>query len=158
MEFIREHFCAIIFSNFRCGLSQECLVELKSLFSDKAAFCSTVNNWFNEFKRGSLIDEFREGPPKASVVTYLLTYLAITTCYRSWPQLICGAIRHELLQLGANFGYPAFLDSHQPVWPNAGEAVLVCDNHHLAQIRRLYELGWSYPYERHDPAIEDFVF
>ena len=24
----------------------------------------------------------------------LLTYLAITTCYRSWPQLICGAIRH----------------------------------------------------------------
>ena len=31
-----------------------------------------------------------------------------------------------------------------PVWPNAGEGVLVCDNHHLAQIRRLYELGWSY--------------
>ena len=96
------------------------------------------------------------------LVTYvddnLLTYLAITSCYRSWPQLICGAIRHELLQLGANFGYPAFLDSHQPVWPNAGEAVLVCDNHHLAQIRRLYELGWSYPYERYDPAIEDVVF
>ena len=91
-------------------------------------------------------------------LTYLLTYLAITICYRSWPQLICGAIRHELLQLGANFGYPAFLDSHQPVWPNAGEAVLVSDNHHLAQIRRLYELGWSYPYERHDPAIEDVVF
>ena len=76
-------------------------------------------------------------------IYYLLTYLAITTCYRSWPQLICGAIRHELLQLGANFGYPAFLDSHQPVWPNAGEAVLVCDNHHLAQIRRLYELSRS---------------
>ena len=57
---------------------------------------------------------------------YLLTYVAITTCYRSWPQLICGAIRHELLQVGANFGYPAFLDSHQPVWPNAVEAVLVC--------------------------------
>ena len=73
--------------------------------------------------------------------------MAITTCYRSWPQLICGAIRHELLQLGANFGYPAFLDSHQPVWPNAGEAVLVSDNHYLAQIRRLYELAWSYPYE-----------
>ena len=35
-----------------------------------------------------------------------LTYLAITTCYRSWPHLICGAIRHELLELGANFGYP----------------------------------------------------
>ena len=90
--------------------------------------------------------------------TYLLTYLAITTCYRSWPQRICGAIRHEMLQLSANFGYQACLGSHQPVWTNAGEAVLVCDNHHLAQIRRFYALGWSYPYERHDPAIEDVVF
>ena len=87
-------------------------------------------------------------------LTYLLTYLAITTCYRSWPQLICGAIRHELLQLGANFGYPAFLDSQQPVWPNAGKAVLVCDNYHLAQIRRLYELGWSYSYDRHSPLSQ----
>ena len=33
-------------------------------------------------------------------------------------------IRHELLQLGANFRYPAFLDCHPPVWPNAGETVL----------------------------------
>ena len=92
------------------------------------------------------------------MLTNLLTYLAITTCNRSSPQLICGAIYHELLQLGAYFGYSAFLDSNQPVWPNAGEGVLVCDNHHLAQIRRLYELGWSDPYERHDPAIEDVVF
>ena len=90
--------------------------------------------------------------------SYLLSYSAITTCYRSWPELIYGAIRHEVLQLGANFGYPAFLDSHQPIWHNAGEAVVVCDNHHLTQIRRLYELGWSYPYEPHDPAIEDVVF
>ena len=74
--------------------------------------------------------------------TYLLTYLAITTCYRSWPQLICGAIHHELLQLGANFGYTVFLGFH-PVSHNAGETVLVCDIHHLAQIRRVYELGWS---------------
>ena len=91
-------------------------------------------------------------------LTYLLTYLAITTCYRSWPQLICGAIHHELLQVGVNFGYPAFLDSHQPVWPNAAKTVLDCDIHHLAQIRRLFQLGYSYPYERHDPAIEDAVF
>ena len=28
--------------------------------------------------------------------TFLLAYLAITTCYRSWPQLICGAIHLEL--------------------------------------------------------------
>ena len=39
----------------------------------------------------------------------LLSYLAITTCYRSWPQLICGTIQHELLQFGANFGYPALI-------------------------------------------------
>ena len=93
-------------------------------------------------------------------IIYLRTYLAITTCCRSWPQLICGAIHHELLQLGANFWVSEirFLDSHQPVWPNAGEVVLLCDIHHLAQIRRLYELGWSYPYERHDPAIDDVVF
>ena len=60
---------------------------------------------------------------------YLLTYLAIITCYRSWPQLICGAIHHDLLQLGANFGYPAFLDTLTRDWPTAGEAVLVCDIH-----------------------------
>ena len=60
-----------------------------------------------------------------SIPIYLLTYLAITTCYRSWPQLICGAIHHELLQLG---GYPAFLDSHQPVLSNAGRPSLFATN------------------------------
>ena len=42
------------------------------------------------------------------------------------------------------------------VFPNAGEPVLVCDIHHLVQIRRLYELGWSCPYEEH--PIQDAVF
>ena len=68
------------------------------------------------------------------------SYLTITTCYRSWPQLICDAIDHELLQLGANFGNPAFLNSLPAVWSNASEAVLFCDFHNLAQIRSLYEL------------------
>ena len=36
-------------------------------------------------------------PPFDLVLTYF-TYLAITTSYRSWPQLIWGAIHHELLQ------------------------------------------------------------
>ena len=76
---------------------------------------------------------------------YLLPYLAITICYSSWPQLICDAIHHALLQLGANFGFPALLNSHPPVWPKAEEALLFCDFHHLAKIRRLYELGCSYP-------------
>ena len=47
MELIREHFRAIVFHNFRRGLSQEGIDELKSLFDDKAAFYSTMKNWFN---------------------------------------------------------------------------------------------------------------
>ena len=38
----------------------------------------------------------------------ILTYLAVTTYCSSWPQLIYDAIHQELLQHGANFGYPAF--------------------------------------------------
>ena len=37
MVLTREHFCSIIFYNFRHGLSlEECIDELKSLFGDKA--------------------------------------------------------------------------------------------------------------------------
>jgi len=71
MELTREHFRAIIFHNFRRGLSrQECIDELKSLYGDQAPSYSTVKNWYNEFNRGrsSLNDEFREGRPKTSVV------------------------------------------------------------------------------------------
>ena len=71
MELTREHFRAIIFHNFRGGLSrQECIDELKSLYGDEAPSYSTVKNWFNEFNRGrrSLNDEFREGRPKQVVV------------------------------------------------------------------------------------------
>ena len=68
MELTREHFRAIIFHNFRRGLSrQECIDELKSLYGDEAPSYSTVKNWFNEFNRGrrSLEDE---GRPKTVVV------------------------------------------------------------------------------------------
>ena len=71
MELNREHFRAIIFHNFRRGLSrQECIDELKSLYGDEAPSYSTVKNWFNEFNRGrrSLEDEGREGRPKTVVV------------------------------------------------------------------------------------------
>ena len=71
MELTREHFRAIIFYNFRRGLSrQECIDELKSLFGDKAPSYSTVKNWFNEFNCGrrSLKDEVRECHPKTAVV------------------------------------------------------------------------------------------
>ena len=70
MAFIREHFRAIIFYNFRRGLSQHCIDELKSLFGDKATSHSTVKTRFNEFNRGRSLhkDEFLEGPPKTAVV------------------------------------------------------------------------------------------
>ncbi|GFS88258.1 hypothetical protein NPIL_702731 [Nephila pilipes] len=71
MELNREHFRAIIFHNFRRGLSrQECFDELNSLYSDKAPSYSTVRNWYNEFNRGrcSIQDESRAGRPKSVVV------------------------------------------------------------------------------------------
>ncbi|XP_055316153.1 histone-lysine N-methyltransferase SETMAR-like [Sitodiplosis mosellana] len=71
MELNREHFRAIIFHNFRRGLSrQECIDELISLYGEQAPSFSTVKNWYNEFNRGrhSLQDEHREGRPKSAVV------------------------------------------------------------------------------------------
>ena len=64
-------FRAIIFYNFRRGLSRQvCIEELKSWFGNKATSFSTVKNWFNEFKRGrtSLKDEVCEVTPKTAVV------------------------------------------------------------------------------------------
>jgi len=43
-----KHFRAIIFHNFRRGLSRQgCINELKSLYDDEAPSYSTVKNWFN---------------------------------------------------------------------------------------------------------------
>ena len=97
-------------------------------------------------------------PTKDILLTYLLTYLFD---HYNLLQVLASANlrRHTSRAVAAwrQFRIPAFLDSHQTVWPNAGKAVLVCDIHHLDQIRRLYKLDWSYPYERHDPAIKDAV-
>lgn len=71
MELSRENFRAIIYHNFRRGLSrQECIDELKSLYGGEAPSFSTVKNWYNEFVRDRrwLFDEFREGRPKSIVV------------------------------------------------------------------------------------------
>ena len=69
MKLTREYFLSIIFHNFRRGLSQEYIDEIKSLFGNKAPSYSTVKNWFNEFFRGrrSLKDEVRERAPKSAV-------------------------------------------------------------------------------------------
>lgn len=71
MDLKRSHFRAIIFHNFRRGLSrQECFDELNSLYGEQAPSLSTIKNWYNEFNRGrrSLQDEFREGRPKSVVL------------------------------------------------------------------------------------------
>ena len=49
MELIREHFRAIIFHNFRRGLSRhECNDELQFLYGDEASSYSSMKNWFNQ--------------------------------------------------------------------------------------------------------------
>ena len=71
MEFNHGHIRAIIFYNFRRGLTQQqCIDELSSIFCDEAPSRTSVNRWYGEFNRGcsSLQDEFREGLPKSVVV------------------------------------------------------------------------------------------
>ena len=47
MEIICKHFRAIIFHNFRHGLSQQCIDELKFLYGNEAPFYGTMKNWLN---------------------------------------------------------------------------------------------------------------
>ena len=60
MELNREHFCAIIFYNFRRGLTQQQYIEeVNSIFDDEAPSRTSVYGWCGEFNRGrsSLQDE-----------------------------------------------------------------------------------------------------
>ncbi|CAK9815952.1 Histone-lysine N-methyltransferase SETMAR [Anthophora plagiata] len=71
MELTRENFRAMIYYDFRRGLSQQqCIDQLISTFGDEAPSKTTVYHWFSEFNRGrhSLTDEFKEGRPKSVVV------------------------------------------------------------------------------------------
>jgi len=71
MELNREHFRAMIYYDFRRGLSQhQCVDQLKSTFGDEAPSKTTVYDWYSQFKFGrrSLADEFKEGRPKTVVV------------------------------------------------------------------------------------------
>ena len=68
MELNREHFRALIFYNFRRGLTQQqCL---NSIFDDEAPSRNSIYRWYGEFNRdrSSLQDEFREGRLKSVVV------------------------------------------------------------------------------------------
>ena len=71
MELEREHFCAMILYDFKCGLNEsQTLERLTKAFGDLAPSRATVFRWFAEFKRGrtSLKDEERSVRP-TSVVT-----------------------------------------------------------------------------------------
>ena len=66
MEPNREHFRAMIFNDFRRGLSQqECIDQLNLTFGDETPSKTTVYRGFSEFNRGRslLSDEICEGRP-----------------------------------------------------------------------------------------------
>ena len=53
MKLNREHCRAIIFYNFRCGLTQQqCIDELNSIFGDEVQSRTSVYRWYGEFNRG----------------------------------------------------------------------------------------------------------
>lgn len=69
MNFSREHFRAVIFYNFKRGLTrQQCFEEIISVFNNEAPSLRTVERWYLEFQRGrtNLGDENREGRPKTA--------------------------------------------------------------------------------------------
>ena len=71
MELNREHFCAIIFYNFRHGLTQQqCIDELHSIFGNEAPSTTSVYRWYGEFNRSrrSLLEEFHAGRPTSVIV------------------------------------------------------------------------------------------
>ena len=71
MELTRENFRAMIYYDFRRGLSrQECIDQLTSTFGDEAPSFATVKRRYNDFTHGrhSLTDEIREGRPKSVVI------------------------------------------------------------------------------------------
>lgn len=71
MDLTREHFRAMIYYDFRRGLTQkQCIEQLILTFGDEAPSKTTVYYWFKEFQRGRsmLTDEIKEGRPKSVVV------------------------------------------------------------------------------------------
>ena len=52
MKLNREHFRAIIFNNFRRGLTQQkCIDGLNTTFGDEAPSRTSVYRWYGEFNR-----------------------------------------------------------------------------------------------------------
>ncbi|GBP60127.1 hypothetical protein EVAR_41816_1 [Eumeta japonica] len=75
MDLTCEHFRAMIYYDFRCGLTQKQYIDqLTSTFGDGdgAPSKTTVHHWFNEFnrERSVLKDEFKEGRLESVIVPY----------------------------------------------------------------------------------------
>ena len=70
MKLNREHFRAIIFCNFRLGLTQQQCIDDDSIFGNEALSRTSVYQCYGELNPGcsSLQDEFREDRPKSVFV------------------------------------------------------------------------------------------
>lgn len=71
MDLSREHYRAMIFYDFRSGLTQQQSYDrMHSAFGNEAPSKTTIYRWFQEFRfgRNTLSDEFREGRPSTAVV------------------------------------------------------------------------------------------
>ncbi|TLO45018.1 transposase [Acinetobacter baumannii] len=70
MELTRENSRAMIYYDFRSGLTQkQCVDRMISAFGDEAPSKTTIYRWFAEFQRGrvKLSDDPRQGRPKTAV-------------------------------------------------------------------------------------------
>ena len=70
MELTRENSRAMIYYDFRSGLTQkQCVDRMISAFVDEAPSKTTIYRWFAEFQRGrvKLSDDPRQGRPKTAV-------------------------------------------------------------------------------------------
>lgn len=70
MDLSREHFRAMIFYDFKCGLTPKlCVDRLEKAFGYKAPSQTTVYRWFSEFQCGRtyISDDFREGRPSTAI-------------------------------------------------------------------------------------------
>ena len=105
MELERRNFRAMIYYDFKRGLTQEqCLKQLFETFEDAALSRAraTVFRWFAEFKRGREIleDEPHTGRPPTSVLPETIT--AVERMLK-----VDGRLTHCAIQEGLNIGETA---------------------------------------------------
>lgn len=70
MDLSRENFRAMIFYDYKCGLTPKlCIDRLQQAFKDEAPSKTSVYRWFTEFESGRtyLSDDFREGRPATAI-------------------------------------------------------------------------------------------